>query len=155
MGFIERIFYNLFQVHPFHAMVVHFPIALTGAALFFIVLALIWRSSKSIEPIAFANIALAAVATIAAGITGWLDNRNIWGGDILGGGAPNSGVKMILASILFLVTAVTAYMRWGNPGLFSGRGRVFYIAAYFISFGLALTLAFLGGVILYGFQEVP
>ena len=48
MDFILRVFHNLTQVYPTHPMMVHFPIALTGAALFFILLAL-WRRGETLE----------------------------------------------------------------------------------------------------------
>jgi hypothetical protein len=57
----------------------------------------------------------------------------------------------MLASILLIITGCTAYVRWKNPNLFESKNRIIYIAAYLVSFGLALILAFLGGVILYGF----
>jgi hypothetical protein len=66
------------------------------------------------------------------------------------GDAPNGGPKIVLASILFLVTTVTTYARWKNPNLFE-TSKALYVSAYFVSFSLALVLAFLGGVILYGF----
>jgi uncharacterized membrane protein len=145
MEFLNRLFYNLTQVHPLHTMIVHFPIALTGAALFFILLAL-WRRNNALEQTAFANLALAAVSTVAAAITGMRDNFNIYDG-----AAPNANVKMILATILFLVTTITALARWRNPNLFQTSAKTLYIAAYFVSFALAAVLGFLGGVILYGF----
>jgi uncharacterized membrane protein len=125
-------------------MVVHFPIALTGAALLFILLAL-WKKKEFFEQAAFANITLATVSTIVAGFTGMYDNQVNYVGD-----APNASLKMILAIALFLVTTVTTYARWKNPALFE-RSKALYVSAYFLSFGLALVLAFLGGVILYGF----
>ncbi len=146
MDLIERIFYNLTQVHPFHTLLVHFPIALLGAALFFILLALVWRKNKGIEPIAFANLALAAVSTLAAGISGMLDNNDIYSGQ-----APNHQAKIILAIVLFIITTLTVILRWRNPNLFQSRGRTLYIAAYVVSFSIVSVLAFLGGVILYGF----
>lgn len=147
MDLINRIIYNLTQVHPFHTLVVHFPIALTGAALFFILLAL-WRRSDALEQVAFANIALAAVSTVAAGVSGFLDNLNNYSGD-----APNATAKIILAIILLLVTAATALARWRNPELFHASlgPRLVYISGYLVSFGLVSVLGFLGGVILYGF----
>ena len=147
MDLINRIIYAITQVHPFHTMIVHFPIALTGAALFFILLAL-WRRSNTLEQVAFANISLAAVSTVVAGVTGFLDNVNIYDGD-----APNASLKIILASILFVVTTVTALLRWRNPGLFHAAPaqKMVYLSAYVVSFGLASVLGFLGGVILYGF----
>lgn len=145
MELINRILYNLFEVHPLHTMVVHFPIALTGAALFFILLAL-FRRSEMLEQAAFANIALAAASTIAAGITGIRDNI-----DIYDSAAPNAGVKITLAIALFVITSLLAVIRWRKPEVFQSSGRVFYVAGFIVSFAIAAVLGFLGGVILYGF----
>jgi uncharacterized membrane protein len=144
MDFLNRIIHAITTVHPIHPMVVHFPIALTGAALFFILIAL-WKNNGFFEQAAFANIALATVSTIAAGITGMYDNQVNYLGE-----APNAGLKMVLATALFLVTTVTAIARWKNPDLFK-KSKPLYVAAYFVSFALAVVLAFLGGIILYGF----
>lgn len=144
MEFIERVITAITETHPVHPMLVHFPIGLTGAALFFIVLAL-WKNKEFFEQAAFANITLATVATLVAGITGLYDNRVNYLDD-----APNAGLKIILAIVLLLLTTLTAAARWKNPDLFS-KSKYLYVAAYFLSFGLALVLAFLGGVILYGF----
>ena len=144
MDLINRIIHAITVTHPIHPMVVHFPIGLTGAALFFILLAL-WKKKEFFEQAAFANIALATVSTIMAGITGMYDNQINYVGD-----APNAGLKMFLAIALFLITTVTAIARWKKRDLFE-TSKALYVSAYFISFGLALTLAFLGGVILYGF----
>ncbi len=96
MEFIQRVIHALTELHPTHPMFVHFPIALTGAAFLFILLAY-WRKSVSLEQTAFANIALASVATIAAGITGYLDNIKNYVGE-----APNASTKIILAITLFI-----------------------------------------------------
>ena len=143
--FINRIIYDITQVHPLHPMIVHFPIGLTGAALFFVLLA-IWRRSDLLEKVAFANISLAAVSTVVAAIAGIRDNINIYNGV-----APNASVKIILATTLFIVTVVMAVVRWRRPDLFHSSLRPLYVAGYFISFALSATLGFLGGVILYGF----
>lgn len=145
MELINRILYNLFEVHPLHTMVVHFPIALTGAALFFVLVAL-FRRSELLEQAAFANIALASISTIAAGITGMRDNMDIYEGT-----APNAGAKIVLAIALFIVTALLTFIRWRKPDVFYSSGWVLYVAGFFLSFVLAATLGFLGGVILYGF----
>jgi len=126
-------------------MFVHFPIALTGAAFFFILLAY-WRKSAAIEQTAFANMALASVSTIVAGVTGYLDNIRNYQGE-----APNASVKITLAIVLFLLTTGISLARYRNPELFTKGNSFLYIASYGLSFFIALVLAFLGGIILYGF----
>jgi len=128
---------------------VHFPIALTGAALFFIILAL-WRRSDVLEQVAYANIALATISTLAAGITGYLDNTTAYDGE-----APNATAKIFLASVLFAVTLLMTVTRWRKPDLFHSSVRRLYVGGYFVSFALVAVLGFLGGVILYGFEERP
>ena len=145
MEFINRVIHALTQVHPTHPMFVHFPIALTGSAFFFILLAY-WRKSTSLEQTAFANIALASVSTIVAGITGYLDNIKNYVGD-----APNANTKIVLAIILFILTTGISIVRYRSPNLFQRSNPFLYIASYGVCFAIALVLAFLGGVILYGF----
>jgi uncharacterized membrane protein len=145
MDFITRVLYNLLEVHPIHTLVVHFPIGLTGAALFFILLSL-WRRNTRLEYVAFANITLSSVSTAAAGLTGLMDNAEIYNGQ-----APNASAKIVLGIILLIVTASTAFFRWRNHELLHSRALAVYIGAYIISFALASVLGFLGGVILYGF----
>jgi len=141
---IERIFHALTETHPLHPMLVHFPIALTAAALFFILLAL-WTKREFFERTAFANLCLACVGVVAAGLSGLYDNQVNYMGE-----APNASLKMVLALALLLVTVVTCLLRWKNPRLLTDA-KLPYVAAYFVSFALAVVLAFLGGVILYGF----
>ena len=145
MDFINRLIHALTELHPIHPMLVHFPIALTGAAFLFILLAY-WRKSSSLEQAAFANIVLAVLGTIAAGVTGIMDNVQNYDG-----AAPNGGTKMILALTLLVLTSGISIVRYRNPELFQRANPVLYTAAYGVSFGIALVLAFLGGVILYGF----
>jgi uncharacterized membrane protein len=145
MEFINRVIHALTEIHPTHPMVVHFPIALTGAA-FLLVLLAWWRNNSGLEQAAFANIVLAWLGTIAAGITGVMDNVKNYEG-----AAPNAGTKIILAIVLFVLTASISIVRFRNPDLFQRGNRLLYIASYGLSFAIALVLAFLGGVILYGF----
>jgi uncharacterized membrane protein len=146
MDLIIRIFHALTQLHPPHTLVVHFPIALTGAALFFILLAL-WKRSKILEQVAFANISLAAASTIVAAFFGIRDNIVFYNS-----GAPNHIVKIILASTLFIITTITAIARWRNKDLlYTKSTKALYVAAYFLSFAIAAVLGFLGGIIMFGF----
>lgn len=143
---ILRIFHALTQLHPPHTVVVHFPIALTAAALFFILLAL-WKREKILEQVAFANISLAAVSTIVAAIFGIRDNIVFYNG-----GAPNHIAKIALAITLFIITTITAIARWRNKELFYARStQALYVAAYFVCFAIAAVLGFLGGIIVFGF----
>lgn len=145
MEFINRLIYALTELHPIHPMFVHFPIALTGAAFLFILLAY-WKNNASLEIAAYANIALAALSTIVAGLTGFLDNLNTYEGE-----APNGGVKIVLAILLFALTTGIAIARYRKPDLFQKANRLLYIGSYGLSFLIAFILAFLGGIILYGF----
>ncbi len=52
MDLFGRVVNALANIHPWHSMVVHFPIGLTGAALLFILLALL-RRNESLEHAAF------------------------------------------------------------------------------------------------------
>jgi uncharacterized membrane protein len=145
MEFINRVIHALTELHPTHPMFVHFPIALTGAAFLLVVLAW-WRNNAILEQAAFANIVLASFGTLAAGITGYLDNIKNYVGD-----APNASTKIILATVLLLLTAGISIVRFRNPDLFRTGNRFLYAASYGVCFAIALVLAFLGGVILYGF----
>ena len=142
---MSNIFDSLLH-HPIHPMIVHFPIGLTGAALFFIFLALIWKRAKILEQIAFANISLAAVSTVVAAITGIYDNATRWDGR-----AENYQYKIVLAVLLFLVTTSTSIIRWRKPDLFEQKStKYIYAGAYAVSFALAGILGFLGGIIVFG-----
>lgn len=145
MDVIGQIINAILNVHPLHSPIVHFPIGLTGGALVFIVLAR-WRRNESMEHAAFYMIGLAAISTIAAGVTGMRDNLVRFEGN-----APLVLPKIILAITLFSLTTVTAVSRWRNREvLWSPRTTVLYMGAFAGSFLIAVTLGFMGGVILYG-----
>ena len=145
MDLILRIFHDITQVHPPHTLFVHFPIALISAALFFILVAM-WKKSKVLEQVAFANTALAAVSTIVTLFFGIRDNIVFYNG-----GAPNHIAKIILASILFVLTSITAITRWRNKELIYDKStKALYVASYFVNFAIVSVLGFLGGIILFG-----
>lgn len=141
MGFINTLLH-----HPVHPMLVHFPIGLSGGAFFFIVVALIWKRAKILEQVAFANIALAVPATIAAAIMGIYDNAHRYSGH-----AANHQYKIIFATCLFLVVTSTSLIRWRKPDLFEQEStKWWYAGAYLVSFAIAVVLGFLGGIIVFG-----
>lgn len=144
MDFLDKIIYALTVTHPLHAMIVHFPIAFTAAGFLFILIA-IWKKQTLFEQFAFVNISMTSMGTMAAGLSGLLDNQRFFGG-----AAPNVSIKIILASLLLVITGVTAFARWRNPNLFETHKGI-YITSYLVSFPIALVLSFLGGVIVYGF----
>ena len=141
---LAQIIHAILYVHPPHTLIVHFPIALITVGLFFILLAL-WRKKDIFEQIAFADLALAAVSTIVAGMVGIRDNIVFYNGL-----AANHILKITLASCLFVITSVTVVIRWKKPELFHSPGKWLYVAAYFVSFAVVTVLGFLGGVILFG-----
>lgn len=145
MEFIDRFIFAITELHPIHPMVVHFPIALTGAAFLFILLAHL-RNETSFETAAYFNNILAMLGTLVAGFTGYMDNANNYDGL-----APNAGTKIMLATLLLLLTAGISFARYRNPNLFQTANRFLYVGVYALSFLIAFVLAFLGGIILYGF----
>lgn len=144
MELINRIIHAITELHPLHAMFVHFPIALTGAAFLFILIAL-WRKNRALEQAAGFNMVLAAISTFFAGATGVYDNNLNYDGL-----APNAPLKLALGLILSVITVGLVILRWRKPDLFS-RYLPIIALLYGLSFGIALVLGFLGGVILYGF----
>ncbi len=142
---VNQILNAIINIHPWHSMFVHFPIGLTGTALLFIVLAR-WRRNDSLEHAAFFAIALAVPATIVAGLTGVRDDLVRFDG-----AAPFAPVKIFLGITLLLLTTALAVTRWRKREvLWNPTTTVLYLAGFAGSFLLAITLGFIGGVILYG-----
>lgn len=81
MEFIDRFINTITELHPAHPLFVHFPIALTGAAFLFILLAY-WKNSALLEVATFANISLAALSTLVAGFTVTMDNINTYESEV-------------------------------------------------------------------------
>ncbi len=144
MEIINRIITALTELHPIHAMFVHFPIALTGAAFVFVLLAW-WRNKKAFEQTAYYNMILASISTLFTGATGIYDNNLIYDGD-----APFASTKIFLGITLAALSFGLVIIRARKPDLFD-RSRFLYILVIAVCFLIALVLGFLGGSILFGF----
>jgi uncharacterized membrane protein len=146
MDIFTNLYNTIFEVHPLHTPTTHFPIALTGTAFLFLLLAL-WRRNESLERAAFYVITLAAISTLVAGFTGVRDNIVRFDGD-----APMANVKIFLGITLFIITTIVAVVRWRKTEvLWTPSTMILYVSAFAISFLLAGVLGFIGGGILYGF----
>jgi len=144
MSIITQVIHDFLFVHPPHTLLVHFPIALVSASLFFILLSL-WKKGVILETVAFADISLAAISTIFAAVIGIRDNATFYHGL-----APNHIMKIILASLLFIVTSTISIVRWKNPNILNEKYKYLYVTGYFFGFILVAVLGYLGGVIVYG-----
>lgn len=148
MDLLLRIYHAITQLHPPHTLLVHFPIALITTALFFLLVAL-WMKNNILEQVAFADMSLAVVSIFVCGIVGIRDNIVFYAG-----GAPNHIAKIVLASILFVVTGITVFARWRNKEiLYTKSTKAYYISAYIVSFIIVTVLGFLGGIIIFGFPK--
>lgn len=144
--FLSRLLEAVAVTHPLHSMTVHFPIALAGVGLLFVVLALV-QKSEAMERAAFACVLLTSVSTVVAAFTGYRDVLVRFDGE-----APLVGAKAFLALTLFFVTAALAFARSRERDiLWNPSTMVLYVSGFAASFALCLALGFLGGVILYGF----
>ena len=146
MEFVNRVVNAVVHLHPWHALIVHFPVALTAVGLLFIFLAL-WRRSERYEYFAFLNMVLVAISTPVAGLAGLRDHFVRFGGE-----TPHVNAKIFLGSSLLLLASVTALARYRKTDvLWNPSSRILYVSAYVGGFLLATVLGFIGGVILYGF----
>lgn len=146
MEFVNRVVNAVVHLHPWHALIVHFPVALTAVGLLFIFLAL-WRRSERYEHFAFLSMVLVAISTAVAGLAGLRDHFVRFGGE-----TPHVNVKIFLGISLLLLASVTALARYRSTELlWNPSSRILYVSAYVGGFLLATVLGFVGGVILYGF----
>ena len=146
MEFVNQVVSAVVRLHPWHALIVHFPVALTAVGLLFIFLTL-WRRSECYEYFAFLNMVLVAISTAVAGLAGLRDHFVRFGGE-----TPHVHAKIFLGSSLLLLASVTALARYRKSELlWHPSSRILYVSAYVGGFLLATVLGFIGGVILYGF----
>lgn len=136
---------QIFLLHPFHPLTVHFPVALSFLGLLFVLLAW-WRKDSIFEKSAFYLIALLPLATLVAIATGIADNLSRYNGL-----APNAQLKVGMGVVLLVVSGATALWRSRNPRLLSVAPAMYlYILAFVVCVGLVTALGFLGGIIVWG-----
>jgi uncharacterized membrane protein len=146
MESINQFITTVFDTHPWHVPTTHFPIALTGVALLFLILALL-RRNETLERAAFFNMALAVVTIVLAGLTGYRDHIVRFEGE-----TAEAGTKIFLTISLFILTSVITVSRWRKPDLlWQPSTMILYLIGFAASFMLASTLGFIGGLILYGY----
>jgi uncharacterized membrane protein len=148
MDFINSLIYTIFTLHPIHAILVHFPIALSGAAFLFILIAW-WKKNRDLEKAAYFNLILTALSSILVAGTGIYDNIVRWDSS-----AEFHVEKIVLGIIMIILSMGTVYLRWFKPDIFERKNaKGLYIASYGIIFLISLILGFLGGVIVYGYAS--
>lgn len=136
---------TIFVTHPLHGMLVHFPIALSVAALVFALLALKERN-EAFERAAFYCLVGTAATSVLAGFSGYRDVLVRFDGE-----APLVAEKAFLGATLVLLTGALAFWRARNEQvLWSPRSMVLYVSGMVGAVALTSTLGLFGGVILYG-----
>ena len=106
----------------------------------------LWRRNEPFERAAFFNMALVPLSAILAGITGYQDHLNRFGGE-----TDQAPAKIFLAlSLVVLSTVITVGRRRQPEVAWTPSTMVLYLAGFTGAFALAAALGFLGGVILYG-----
>ena len=146
MEFLERVVNAVVNLHPWHSLMVHFPTAFATVGVLCILFAL-WRRNELFEKFAFFCMAVTAAGTALSGLAGLRDNLVHFDS-----GAPYLNVKIFLGVSLLLLTTVTAFLRWRNPGLlWNPSTKILYASAFVGAFLLATVLGFVGGSIVYGF----
>lgn len=140
-----RLLETIFVTHPLHGMLVHFPVALSVAALLFVVLALKERS-EAFERAAYYCLVLTAISSVLASFSGYRDVLVRFDGE-----APLVPEKAFLGVSLILLTGTLAFVRARRDDLlWNPRTVVLYVSGVVGAVALTSTLGLLGGVILYG-----
>jgi uncharacterized membrane protein len=135
-GFLERIGYT----HPIHPPLTHIPVGLTIGALIFSLVAVIFgRERLRLSSWHAAVLSLIGVVPTAfAGFMDWQHRMNgVW--------IPEIGWKIGLASALFVLQFSALFV--------ARKGRLGFalsIVLLIICFGIAMTLGFIGGKLVYG-----
>jgi uncharacterized membrane protein len=138
-------FIQVVSAHPNHPRMIHFPIALSYLGVLVVFLAWLRRDSF-FERAAFYTMFLLALSTPPVGLVGILENQTRYAGN-----APNAMLKIILASLLLLVSAGATFWRWRQPDILNRPpGKYLFVLAFFICAGLTTLLGALGGIIVWG-----
>jgi uncharacterized membrane protein len=146
MGFIKQVVNAILHLHPWHTLVVHFPVAFATVGVLCLLFAF-WRRSELAEKFAFFCMAVTAAGTAMAGLAGLRDNAYFYGG-----AAPHLNLKIYLGVSLLILATATVLVRRQNPDLlWNPSTKILYGSTYVGAALLATVLGFVGGTILYGF----
>jgi uncharacterized membrane protein len=130
-----------------HPLIVHFPIALLMAAVFFEVMAY-WKKSASFEKAAKWNLALGVLAGVAAVVSGLLAEDGVPQFPVI-----NEALERheLLAFVTLGVFAILLLWRFIKDGKFFERWRIFYLALAVIGVFTLGATAYYGGELVYKF----
>jgi uncharacterized membrane protein len=138
-------FIQVVAAHPNHPRMIHFPIVLSYLGVLVVFLAWL-RRDAFFERAAFYTMFLLALSTPPVGLVGILENQTRYAGN-----APNAMLKIILASLLLLVSAVATFWCWRRPDILNrSPGKYVFALAFVICAGLTTLLGALGGIIVWG-----
>jgi uncharacterized membrane protein len=136
-SFLDKIGY----LHPIHPAMTHMPIGLVVGSLFLGVTALFY-SRTSMARAAYYTLVLALVFWVPTVAFGLMDWQRYFAGALL---FPIK-MKLILASVLFVLLATGALIGWHRA-----PARVpWLVGIYFLSFMTVTGLGYFGGQLVYG-----
>jgi len=131
--------------HPFHPLVVHFPIALLFTSVFFDLLAII-TENKNARQTAFWLLILGLIGGIVAAVFGfWIEEA------VEATGVPELAVDRheTFAVITLIVFGILLFFRWWIRNRWSGRDRVIYLCGAMLGLLVLSITGFYGGELVY------
>ena len=136
-------FYNLLAMfgftHPIHPIIVHVPMGMVMGAVAFSLAGFVW-TNKRFEQSAYHCSLLALISIVPVYIAGLLDWQQIFAGDW----SKWIVIKMIMGVVLAVALAFAVQQKH------QGASKKKMLVIYLICLGIAGTLGFSGGELVYG-----
>jgi uncharacterized membrane protein len=130
-----------------HPLIVHFPIALLMASVFFDVVAY-WRKREVFEKVAKWNLAVGVLLGIAAVISGLLAAESVPQFPVIHEAVERHEALAFVTLGVFAILFLWRFLRNGN---FFERWRPFYLALAIIGIFILGAAAYYGGELVYKF----